>query len=283
LEADRLREADIVICCADGVSARDARQLLGANTTIPFIDLSGGLEGLPEARLRSPMAEPAVNSTDYARETSSVYVIAHPVSSALALVLLRLNQAYPVRQSVVQVFAPASELGQAAISELQQQVASLLSFRPLEKRIFDAQLAFNLLPKFGEDAPEKLEDMESRVERHLATLLAGKAPLPSLRLIQAPVFHGHTFSLWLELMDSRPDMEDFEAELDSVNIEVRGKDVEPPSNVGAAGESGVITGLIEPDRNHLRGVWLWAALDNYRVMADDAVAVAKQILAGEAS
>ena len=35
--------------------------------------------------------------------------------------------------------------------------------------------------------------MEARIERHLASLLAltGQAPMPSLRLIQAPVFHGH--------------------------------------------------------------------------------------------
>ncbi|MDZ4783839.1 MAG: hypothetical protein SGJ19_26625, partial [Planctomycetia bacterium] len=48
--------------------------------------------------------------------------------------------------------------------------------------------------EIGDAAPERLEDLELRIERHLATLLssASRAPIPSIRLIQAPVFHGHS-------------------------------------------------------------------------------------------
>ena len=50
----------------------------------------------------------------------------------------------------------------------------------------------------------KLEDFELRTERHMATLLsaASRAPIPSIRLIQAPVFHGHTISLWVEFEEN---------------------------------------------------------------------------------
>jgi aspartate-semialdehyde dehydrogenase len=275
LEATRLRESDVVICASSAETARTARQMAGGESAPPFVDLTHGLEGLPHARLRSPLTEPAGHQP----EPTSVSVVAHPAATALALLLLPVQRAFPIRQAVANVLEPASERGQAGISELQQQVMSLLSFRPLERKIFDAQLAFNLLGKYGEDAPEKLEDTEARIERHLASVLAAAAPMPSLRMIQAPVFHGYTISLWLEL-ETRPEMEDLEAELESAHVEVRGSDVEAPSNVSSAGQSGVSVGLIAPDRNHPRGIWMWAALDNYRMQADNAVAVARGLLGG---
>ena len=66
--------------------------------------------------------------------------------------------------------------------------------------MFDAQVSFNLLPSYGEDAKQKSETVEQRIERHLATLLARDSkrgaplPMPSLRLVHAPIFHGYTFS-----------------------------------------------------------------------------------------
>lgn len=275
LDEDRLRTSDLVICTSDAASARSARQLAGGESAPPFIDLTYGLEPLPDARLRSPLTE----GTGYYPLPTGVSVIAHPAASALALLLLKIQGAFPIRLSVVQILEPVSERGQAGLSELQQQVTALLAFRPMNKQIFDAQIAFNLLGRFGEDAPETLQNIEARVERHLASLLAGAAPMPSFRLIQAPVFHGHSFGIWIEF-ENLPEMEDLEAELESSDIEVRGSDVESPSNVSAAGQSGISTGLIEPDRNHPRAVWIWAAADKYRVMADNAAAVARQILEG---
>ena len=75
--------------------------------------------------------------------------------------------------------------------------------------------------------------------------------MPSLRLIQAPVFHGYSFSAWVEFADS-PDMEALESSLSIESIEVRGGDFEPPTNVGQAGQSGIAVGGITPDRNQSR-------------------------------
>ncbi|MDZ4800479.1 MAG: Asd/ArgC dimerization domain-containing protein [Bryobacteraceae bacterium] len=273
LDAEALDNAAAVICAADAATARRAWDLAGGVPGGPvFVDLSYGLESLPEARLRSAFGAGLPPET-------SVQITAHPAASALALLVRRLTARYAFRNIVAQIFEPASERGTAGVTELQKQMVSLLSFKPMEKKVFDAQAAFNMLGRYGEDAPEKLEDIELRIERHLASLLAGSGPMPSLRLIQAPVFHGYTFCLWLEF-ETRPAIEDIEADLESEHVEVRAADVEPPSNVGAAGQGGVTTGLIEADRNNPRAVWLWAAADNYRISADSAAAAVVQILAG---
>jgi aspartate-semialdehyde dehydrogenase len=274
LDADRLHASAIVFCAGDAAAARRVHEIATQTGGTPaIIDLTAGLEDLPNARLRSPLVETA----EFAGGAGLVHIVAHPAASALALMLIRMHKTLPLRHAVVQVFEPASERGQDGLNELQQQVSSLLSFRQMDKRVFDAQLGFNMLPRYGEDAPQKLADIETRINRHLASLLEGSVPMPSIRLVQAPVFHGHSFSLWIEF-ETRPDVVLLEETLASANLEVRGADVEPPTNASAAGQSGVIAGVIEPDVNYSRAMWIWAVSDNYRVMADDAVEIARSLL-----
>src|SRR5436305_823805 len=70
-----------------------------------------------------------------------------------------------------------------------------------------------LLARLGEDAPVQLEQIETRIERHLATLVQNGSlgVMPSLRLLQAPVFHGYSFSIWAEFEGEAPDPRELES------------------------------------------------------------------------
>jgi aspartate-semialdehyde dehydrogenase len=46
-----------------------------------------------------------------------------------------------------------------------------------------------------------------------------------------------------------------------------------------AGESGIAVGAITADRNNPRAVWFWVVADNIRIMAENAVAVARPLAA----
>ncbi len=273
LDEDRLKDSDVIFCAGTPESTRKAYQLAGERPT--FIDLTYALEDLPEARLRAPMV-------DSLSIPSRVHILAHPAATAMALVLSHMPG--PVRHSVIHVFEPASERGQAGIHELQHQTTSLLSFRQLEKKVFDAQLGFAMLARYGEDAPEQLHTVEQRIERHLASLLAvGKSiPMPSMRLIQAPVFHGYSLSFWVEL-ETRPDVTAIEQALASSHIEVRSAEFDAPSNVGVTGQRGLVAGVIEADRNNARGIWVWVVADNFRMLVDNAMDVARVMLPGARS
>jgi aspartate-semialdehyde dehydrogenase len=181
---------------------------------------------------------------------------------------------------VANVFEPASERGRRGVDELQQQTVDLLTFKTPPKQVYDEQVAFNLLARWGAEAPETLEVVEMRVERHLATLLAlsGVPVMPSLRLMQAPVFNGYSISVWAEF-EENPGIPAIEAALGSAQVDVRGADLEPPNVIGMAGMGGIAVGAIAPDRNNPRACWFWIAADNIRVMAENAVAVARAFLA----
>jgi aspartate-semialdehyde dehydrogenase len=67
--------------------------------------------------------------------------------------------------------------------------------------------------------------------------------------------------------------------LGSSHIDVRMKDHEPPTNVGVAGQSGITVGSINQDRNQPRAWWLWMAVDNLQIVAENAGEVVREYLA----
>jgi aspartate-semialdehyde dehydrogenase len=279
LGAESLADARAIILAGSSESSRKALELAGEPPDAAIIDLTFTAEERPDVRLRAPVVESAEEEDS---ADAAVHVIAHPAAIALALFLRRLHMHDPVRRAVVQIFAPASEHGTTGVEELQQQTVSLLSFKSLPRSVFDTQLSFNLLAKYGEEAPIALEESELRIERHLATLLAlpgdGEgAPMPSVRLIQAPVFHGYSFSAWVEL-ESNPGIDVLESGLAAGSIEVRGAEFEPPTNVSQAGQGGIAIGGIHPDRNDPEAVWFWLVADNLRLAAENAMAVARQLV-----
>lgn len=273
MEMAELGSVGVVVLAGSPESGRKAyEQIQSVKSKSVLIDVNGGLEDFPGTRLRAPMAEPrGLNAA------AAIQVIAHPAAIAIALFLTHLRKAGVIRRSVIETVEPASERGSAGIEELQKQAVALLSFKPIPKDIYDAQVAFNLLPEYGSDSPHKLADIELKIDRHLASLLAteGNVPMPSLHLIHAPVFHGYGISVWVEF-DENPGMDAIIDALASNDIDVRTAEHEPPSNVGVAGQRGIMVGAITPDRNQPRAFWFWIAADNLRIAAENVVEVVRE-------
>lgn len=272
LNAESLQGAEAILLAGTPASARKALRLAReSGIDDPIIDLTATLEDQPNARLRFALLgeQEQVNH-------SNLWISPHPAAMALAILFDALKMRHPIRRCVVTVFEPASERGQRGLDELQQQSAGLLGFRELPKDIYDAQLAFNLLPRYGSEAVINLEDIELTIDRHLASLIAlqGQTPMPSLRLVQAPVFHGYSFSLWVEF-EAATEAEEVVGTLRAAGIDTRSGDEEHPTNVAVAGESGVTAGAIEADRNNPNAVWIWMVADALRLAADNALALVK--------
>lgn len=296
LDEDNLAGARVVLLAGSPASGRKAFDIASKLPRGPaVVDLTHALEDHPRARLRAPMAEPP----DFDAGPEAPHVIAHPAAIVLAVFYARLAQACPLRRSVAHVFEPVSERGRPGLDELQTQTVSLLTFKQWPRAVFDEQVGFNLLARYGSEAPEALEKFEQRIERDLASLLAlscardsaappqggplvRSAPMPSLRLIQAPVFHGHSFSIWVEF-ENNPGAAALEGALACAQIDVRGSGHDAPTNVGFAGQSGLAVGAITVDSNHPRACWFWIVADNFRIVAENAVAVAGSLIAESAS
>jgi len=244
------------------------------------IDLSGGLGAEPGARTWTPALDAVLRpSTDGvpAGQRGDLFV----VPSAPADVAISISAALApagLRRLALTFLQPVSERGQEAIEELEGQVVKLLSFQPVPQAVFDTQVGFNLLPSYGPESGEKLADARTRIEDESRRYLAGRAPLPAIMLIQAPVFYSHAFTAYAEFQ-SAPGLEDMAGRLQRAGLKIVNKGDEAPTNVNVAGQARPVLG--QPDRaaGIETGVWLWGAADNLRVPAATAVSIAEKLLA----
>jgi len=261
-------------CGTENLTLRHWRQALRAGSTV--IDLSGVLDQENGVLVRAPWL-----GTDegWADLFTPAVVPAHPAALALGLLMERVQQAAPVRMAAATVLEPASEFGRAAMDELHQQTVNLLSFQSLPRAIYDAQAAYNLLSGMGESAVVNLSAAEARIRRHYQALGQGRWPAIAIQMVHAPVFHGHTFSIAVEL-ERAVEIGALEESLSGEHVDLVLEDTDSPSNLAATGQNDVLVRLrpeIPARGSGVSRLWLWAATDNLRVNALNAVACALEL------
>lgn len=258
---------------SEDLTRRHWRQALRSGSTV--LDLSETLDQETGVLVRAPWLGREEAAADL---FTPAVVPAHPAAIALALVLERIQQAATVRFAAATVLEPVSEFGRAAMDELHQQTVTLLSFQGLPREIYDAQVAYNLLAGLGENAKINLNAVEARIRRHYVALSNGRWPALALQVIHAPVFHGHTFSILVEL-ERAVEIARLEDALSGDHVDLVLEDTDSPSNLAATGQNDVLVRLRpEPgssrNPNETSRFWIWAASDNLRLNAQNAVACA---------
>jgi aspartate-semialdehyde dehydrogenase len=275
INADSFEKADFTFFAGpEALTRKHWRTALRAGSTV--LDLSGALDREPGVLVRAPWLGSAGLGAEAAAADlfTPAVVPAHPAALALGMVLERLQQAAPVRFAAATVLEPASAFGRAAMDELHQQTVSLLSFQGLPRAVYDAQAAYNLLSGLGESATINLVAEEARIRRHYEALGQGRWPALALQVIHAPVFHGHTFSVVVTL-EHAVDVVALEEALGGEHVDLVMEDTDSPSNLAATGQNDVLVRL-RPEKdgrnpNQTGRLWVWAASDNLRLHAQNAV------------
>jgi aspartate-semialdehyde dehydrogenase len=240
-----------------------------------IVDMSYALEDEPTTRIRAPWIERELGKPSPSELQPGPAVVAHPAAIVLALLRLRAAKAGAIKRMVATVYEPASEHGQRGMDELHQQTVNLLSFQQLPKTVFDTQVAFNMISRYGETSSPSLEVIERRVLRHFEQIAGSDEPRPALLMVQAPIFHGHAFSIFLEMERSLA-LGDLAQALTGEHVTITRLASDSPSNVNAAGQGDILVS-VGRDANHENGYWLWAAADNLRIAATTAVETAESM------
>ena len=276
VRSSQFEHIDFTFFASDGDSTRKNWQdVLKAGSAI--VDLSYALEDESGAAVRAPWVERQLAQAYTPELQPGPAVVAHPVAVVLGLLLTRLHAAVPIKRVVATVFEPASEHAQKGMDELHEQTINLLSFQPLPKKIFDVQVAFNMVARYGEQSSPALSAVTERVVKHYKKVVGDRAPLPLLLVVQAPVFHGHAFSLNVQFEKATAAAQ-VSAALAGEHVAVIAEPEEGPNNVNAAGQGDILVS-VSPDAADAQSVWLWAASDNFRVAALTAVEVAESMAA----
>jgi aspartate-semialdehyde dehydrogenase len=232
------------------------------------IDLSGALSAVRGATASIPHLDGLLgartNTRRLFRAPGAAVIVAATISTALRML--------PVRRIAATFLQSVSEQGQPGVDELEAQTAGLLSFQPIGRELYDAQVAFNLLDRYGESCRVRLEDVRARIARELSDYLAYRAPMPAIQVTQAPVFYGTAFNIFVEF-DGPFASNAIESSLTKVGVLVSS---DSPSNVGVAGTTDISVTL-RSDANLPMAWWIWGAVDNVRITAQNALRIAEHI------
>lgn len=245
-------------CAGEAISRASALKAQAAGCSV--IDLSGALS-LQQAPRLVPEANAALLAT-----LKPPYLLASPVPvvAALALVLAPLRAQLDLQKVTLTAALAVSSQGREGIAELARQTTELLNMRPLEARVFDQQIAFNLLPRVGVMEEGGHAVLERRVAEELKQVLA----LPALRVaatcVQAPVFFGDSLVVSLQAaqpVDIAVAAQELEAQVGVELVEAG----DYPSVVGdAVGQDEVYVGRLRAGLDDPAELNLWIASDNVR-------------------
>jgi len=272
IRPEQFEHVDFTFFAADPRAAR-AKWETARDHGNTILDCTGALEDAAGVTIRSPWIERQTGQPVPPQLQPDSVEVAHPAATVLALLALRAQKFVNIERMVATVLEPVSQYGQKGMDELQAQTVNLLSFQELPKKVFDVQVAFNVVARYGEQSQHSLERVRGRILKHYGQLAPG-AIVPSLQTLQAPIFHGYGFSIYLEA-DKSIGIKDFSDALAGEHVVVTtGEDT--PNNVNAAGQENILVAL-SGDANRKNGVWLWVGADNLRISALNAVECAETL------
>lgn len=246
-----------------------------------IVDLSDALEDEPGAIVSSPWIP---NAPLFSAQTA-ILIPAHPAAVMLALVASRLSTAFGRVHLAATVLEPASQQGSQGLDELHQQTVNILGFHSLPQEVYDAQIAFNMRVGVGESAKVGMTQISATIRRHLKVIAGeGIASSVSFQLVQAPVFHGYTMSVYAQL-PAGADPAAVRRALGGGIIHMTAAGDEAPTNQSVAEDSGIAISLTPEAASvsEVRGYWLWMAADNLKLAARHAKACAEQIAKSRAA
>jgi aspartate-semialdehyde dehydrogenase len=202
------------------------------------------------------------------------------VPSAAAEGVVRLSLALEssgLQTLTATVLQSVSAAGKNGVEELETQTKQLLTFQSPGKELFDVQVAFNSLDRYGPARQADSHGARLSLRNEVSACLRDGAVLPALDLIHVPVFYGVTFSACAKL-DDGANKENIAAACQQAGFAIVDEWGVGPSNLSAAGET--IVQLSKPYADGLQpgSWWFWGAADNIRLPAWNAVKLAEKLV-----
>ncbi len=236
------------------------------------IDLSGAALNIQGAQ-----AWFAIDGVGYSADKNrTLYAVPSAAGLATAKLLDALGRAGLTHLSLI-FFRPVSEAGRPGIEELEAQTTQLLSFQSTGQPVFDAQVAFNLLDRYGAASREDLQSVRARIRREVSAAVGNSPVRPSIQVLHAPVFYGYTFVADAEL-NSQLTKENLIEICRKSGFTIDSDASSPLGNLSASGDSAIHLALPDGDPARPGTWWFWGAADNIRLPATAAIKLAEKLV-----
>jgi aspartate-semialdehyde dehydrogenase len=273
VEEDSFNKAWIVFFA--GSPAFSKRNLsLAKESGARIVDLSGEFAGHAEAHSWLPKFDD-LTGTPFNKD-ASIFVIPSAAAEIIARLAIALRAFALSELTAVTFQSASSSAGKSGVQELESQTGQLLSFQPLGKEVFDAQVAFAMLDRFGAASRHNLQTSLDILRREVHSCLPDDIQTPALQLLHAPVYYGTTVTACAQIKASA-DAAALAKSCASAGFSITAEDA-AADNISSAGETSLQLAPPRPDPSSPGKWWFWAAADNLRLPAANALKLAERLL-----
>lgn len=259
LDYDFLDRVDLVFLASDK-KINSQIGTLAEDKKVFAIDLSGAFWEQDEV----PVVVSGINDDEILESEHHLVANPHPVTIMLSHILKETVQRFGVKKSVAFILQPVSAFGKPGVEELAGQSADILNRGSSPRKVFRAQIAFNLLSQSESVDESGFSGIERRILSELKRIVRKNEM--SISLVQAPVFHGYSAMIYLEL-DKKADINSVEEAYRKSNLfKCYSPSLEcPVSPALTAGKEEIYIGQVKKDIVFPNRFWVWAAADNLTV------------------
>ena len=155
-----------------------------------------------------PLVVPEINGADVKKHKG---IIANPnCTTAITLMALHpLHQEFRVKRIFASSYQAVSGTGAQAIEELRAQVEAIAAGRPVEKKVYPHQIAFNVLPHVDSFLDSGYTKEEMKMQNEGRRIMHHQTFKASVTCVRVPVYRAHSVAVSAEferpisLMDAR--------------------------------------------------------------------------------
>ncbi len=272
---DAFAGVDLVLGAADNQAALEFAPHITQAGAI-FVDNSSAFRQYPQV----PLVVPEINPEDVKLHQG---IIANPnCTTAISLTAIAPLQALSnIRSIIASTYQAVSGAGAAGFGELQQQIMALGRGESCESQVFPKQIAYNLIPRIGEEKELGYTSEEMKLQYEGRKILHLPELTVSCTCVRVPVMRSHSVSASIcfeshvevekarEILSQAPGcrlLDDLEAE-------------EYPTPLLASDQDLVLVGRLRPDLTDPNRLNLWCCGDQLRKgAATNAVQIAELAL-----
>jgi aspartate-semialdehyde dehydrogenase len=144
-----------------------------------------------------PLVVPEINGADIKKHKG---IIANPnCTTAITLMALYpLHREFRVRRIIASSYQAVSGTGAQAIEELRQQVQAIAEGRPVEKKVYPHQIAFNALPHVDSFLDTGYTKEEMKMQNEGRRIMHHQTFKASVTCVRVPVYRAHSVAVSAE-------------------------------------------------------------------------------------
>ncbi len=258
LNEEALEQIDLVFLAADKKISKRYGALV-SNLKFRAIDLIETFN----ADAKIPVVVAGINDLIIKKKNPRLIANPHPVTIVLSHLFDVLLSEFGLNKAISMILQPASAFGEPGIGELANQSLDIMNGAAFSKKVFKAQVAFNLLSQMGKTDEFGFSLKEKQVKQEISRVLDKKNFSLSLSIVQVPVFHTYSILSYIEL-DKKTDIQ----QLGNIFKQSSYFKFLPPStacpvsSVTVSGKEHIHVSQIKKEEAFPNSFWIWTVADN---------------------